>query len=194
LTHDDKSSSCIFQVMTLVVDPLARGFPSSTFSSKGFVFKFKGSASSLVPPIKGIRLEMLKVVCIPYFLGKSNMYALSFTLMRTSKGPPPRELSLYSLYLGNLSLLKWSQIQFPSSKITFVFPLLFCFLYLFVCCGIWFTTFSWSFLTNLALDTLSFCINSCRLDRGTKSKWVIGLKPYTTSNWEILIVLWTTLL
>jgi len=144
------NSSWICLAMLLVIGTLARGVSSSPPSWEAFDLKSRGSSFSSCSksPTKRVRSQTLKVALTSYSHGNSSLYALLLILWSTLKGPSPWKLSLYFLCFGNLSLLKWSQTLFPSSKITFVLLLLFLLLYLSVWYCIWDFTFSCIFFTN----------------------------------------------
>jgi len=122
------NSSWICLSMLLVIGLLAKGVPSSPPSWEGFDLKSIGfsSSSSSKYPTKRVRSQTLKVALTSYSHGNSRPYAFLLILWSTLRGSSQQELGFEFLYFGKLSLVKWSQTQSPSSKITSLLPLLFC--------------------------------------------------------------------
>src|SRR3989337_248880 len=59
---------------------------------------------------------MLKVGLTPKYVGSSSLYALSFILSNTLKGPSARGISFDLRKSGNLSLRKCNQTRSPGAK------------------------------------------------------------------------------
>src|SRR3990170_2154094 len=130
---------------------------------------------------------MLKVGLTPKSAGCSSLYALSFILSNTLKGPSACGISFDLRKSGNLSLHKCNQTRSPGSNTTCFLPLSPASLYLAFIFSMFSLVNSGIFNINSAhclASKLTFSVDG----RGNKSMGTRGRKPYTISKGHILVV------
>src|SRR3989337_3172681 len=130
---------------------------------------------------------MLKVGLTPKSAGSSSVYALSFIVSNTLKGPSARGISFDLRKLGNLFLRKCNQTRSPGVNTTCFRPLSPASLYLAFIRSMFSLVNSCIFKINSA-HCLASKLTFSKDGRGNKSIGARGRKPYTILKGHILVV------